>query len=103
MLLCALCVGGHGLGQYLRHEKPEIFHTLATVPHTLQKIHYHRDYPVHMVYRRPHIALSSYGDISSIFWAPPFEGPLKVAPQYVDKYFDAYIAFGQAMQTLADE
>jgi hypothetical protein len=97
------------------------------VPATLQKIHYHRDVPVHMVYRRPHIAVNLYGDVryrvfafsveivgswvpgslpslcSSVFWAPPFEGPLKAAPDLVEKFFDAYIAFGQAMQTLSDE
>ncbi len=40
---------------------------------------------------------------SSVFWAPPFEGPLAVAPDMVDLYFDAYVAFGNAIEALSHE
>lgn len=54
---------GYRVAEYVRSVSPSLFHTLATVPCTLQKIHYNRDVPVHMVYRRPHVSLNSCGDI----------------------------------------
>ncbi len=60
-----------------------------------------------MTYTRPHIQLSSNytscggggnsggqrGEIVAVHWAPPFEGPLTIAPDLIEPYFRAYAAF----------
>ncbi|KAA0158626.1 hypothetical protein FNF28_06153 [Cafeteria roenbergensis] len=46
-------------GEALREVDPRAFVALATVPVTLQKIHYKREHPAHMVYRRPALAVAS--------------------------------------------
>lgn len=40
---------------------------------------------------------------SGLFWAPPFEGPLKLPAALIDEYFDAYTAYGQAIEELSEE
>jgi hypothetical protein len=47
----------------MRAHHPELFRALVTIPATFQKIHYKRSQPVHMVYRRPHLALDSNSNI----------------------------------------
>jgi hypothetical protein len=89
--------------QYLRARQPALFSALASLPCTLEKVHYKRERPVHMVYRRPHVALDNVGHVTGLFWAPPFEGPPMLSPHHMDLYFDAYIAFNDAVQEFASE
>ncbi len=91
------------LVQYLRARQPALFAALASLPATLQKVHYKRERPVHMVYRRPHVALDNVGHITGLFWAPPFEGPPLLAPHHMDLYFDAYLAYSNAVQEFTTE
>jgi len=82
----------------LRATNPAAFDTLTQVPATFQKIHYDRPDPVHLVYRRPHIAVNHAGDVVGVFWAPSFEGPLLAAPERVPEYFLAYRAFANILE-----
>ena len=49
---------------------------LNKVPATFQKVHFNRDRPVYMVYKRPHIELNHRKEIIAVNWSPAFEGPL---------------------------
>ncbi|CAG5131410.1 unnamed protein product, partial [Candidula unifasciata] len=77
---------------------PDLFHVLTTVPATFQKIHYDRDYPVHIVNQKPHIRLNHMGEVVAIYWAPPFEGPLSVVGADVEPYYRAYEMFAKAIK-----
>lgn len=66
---------------------------LAAIPATFIKEHFARERPVCMRYRRPHIALGAGGDVTGLFWSPPFEGPLCAPPEDVPRYYAAYAAF----------
>ena len=59
-----------------------------------------------MTYSRPHIALErsgapssdgppsrSDGEIVSVFWSPPFEGPACLPADSVERYYEAYADF----------
>ena len=46
-----------------------------------------------MFYQRPHFHTNHQDELTAVFWAPPFEGPLDVAPHLVQPYFEAYNAF----------
>ena len=65
-----------------------------------QKVHYARERPVHMVYARPCFALSAAWHnptLTGVFWAPPFEGPLRVPEADVAPYFAAYASFASLL------
>lgn len=83
-------------------EEPAHFSSLATLPATFMKEHYARERPVHMRYRRPHIALNTSGDIVGCFWSPPFEGPLDLHIDDVERYYAAYAAFYRFLGSLMD-
>ena len=107
----SMFLDGFDCAEKLRHVDPCAFAVLAQVPATFQKVHYQRERPVHMVYRRPHFAVSPEpwssgphamaqklpGPLTGVFWAPPFEGPLRVHPGWVDAYFDAYSAWARLL------
>lgn len=76
---------------------PHLFQTLTEVPATFQKVHYHRDLPVHLVNQKPHIKLNHLGEVCAVYWAPPFEGPLAVDMDYVEKYYLAYETFAKTL------
>ncbi|XP_035824799.1 gamma-butyrobetaine dioxygenase [Aplysia californica] len=80
-----------------RAEYPHLFDTLTKVPATFQKVHYDRDYPVHIVNQKPHIKLNHLGEVIAVYWAPPFEGPLAVAAEDVENYYRAYEMFAKAL------
>lgn len=109
-------------GEQLRARDPDAFATLARVPGTFQKVHYARDRPVHMVTQRTVFATSRawqpdgavaaaaesgggcaaanaamLGPLTGVFWAPPFEGPLRVPHRDVAPYYRAYAAFAQLL------
>ena len=81
---------------------PKHFSTLATTPATFQKVHYERDHPVHMIYQRPHIQVNHRGEVIAVHWSPPFEGPLRVHPNLVEPYYQAYHKFAQWLQESED-
>lgn len=81
---------------------PKHFSTLSTTPATFQKVHYERDYPVHMMYQRPHIQVNHRGEVIGVHWSPPFEGPLRVHPNLVEPYYQAYHKFAQWLQESED-
>jgi gamma-butyrobetaine dioxygenase len=91
-------VDAFAAAERLRHLDPPAFHTLTQVPATFQKIHYDRPEPVHMVYRRPHVAVNGGGEVVGVFWAPPFEGPLLAPPDRVHEYFRAYRLFARLLE-----
>lgn len=91
-------VDAFAAAETLRTTNPAAFDTLTQVPATFQKIHYDRAEPVHLVYRRPHIAVNHAGDVVSVFWSPAFEGPLLAAPERVPEYFLAYRAFANILE-----
>lgn len=81
---------------------PKHFSTLTTTPATFQKVHYDRDRPVHMVYQRPHIQVNHRGEVIAVHWSPPFEGPLRVHPDLVEPYYQAYHRFAKWLQDSED-
>ena len=87
----------------LREMRPESFEYLVKCPATFVK---QRDGAC-MTYRRPHIALAEEGhtggssrclfdrEIVAVHWSPPFEGPVILPPNDVDRYYEAYADFEQ--------
>ncbi len=87
----------------LRREDPLAFATLCRVPTTFQKVHYARATPAHIVTARPILSLGGgqwggEGAVTAVFWAPPFEGPLRVPLADVEPYFHAYRAFAAILE-----
>ena len=74
---------------FLRETAPILFDTLCHYEATFVKQRRGAD----MVYKRRHIETSSNGEIVAVHWSPPFEGPLRIEPDYVDEYFVARAAF----------
>ncbi|CAH3017916.1 unnamed protein product, partial [Porites evermanni] len=77
----------------LRKQFPDDFNDLVRIPATFQKIHFERDYPVKLVYKRPHVVLNPDNEIVAVNWSPAFEGPLFVPEADVEPYFKAYRRF----------
>ncbi|CAH3028466.1 unnamed protein product, partial [Porites evermanni] len=77
----------------LRKQFPDDFNNLVRIPATFQKIHFERDYPVKLVYKRPHVVLNPDNEIVAVNWSPAFEGPLFVPEADVEPYFKAYRRF----------
>ena len=82
----------------LREVRPESFECLVKCPATFVK---QRDGAC-MTYRRPHIVLAEEGgggentldrEIVAVHWSPPFEGPVRLPPGQVDRYYEAYADF----------
>lgn len=89
---------GLAVCERLRRSDPEAFETLRTVPATFLKDHSKRADPVCMSYQRPHIATDGSGRVVGLFWAPPFEGPLRdVAFETYDRYYSAYRVLHKAI------
>jgi len=96
-------IDGMAAAHRLRELRPESFETLARCPATFVK---QRD-GAGMTYRRPHVGLSKEGvgssetttttttatgdrEIHTVYWSPPFEGPVCLPPEKVDRYYEAY-------------
>ncbi|GBG29905.1 Trimethyllysine dioxygenase, partial [Hondaea fermentalgiana] len=86
-------IDAHAVAEEFKLRHPEHFHILSTVPATFQKDHVDREFPVRMFYQRPHIHTNYLGEVTACFWAPPFEGPLRVREDFVEPYYRAYHAF----------
>lgn len=83
-----------------RRLAPQYFETLVKCPATFMKQREGAD----MVYQRPHIVLDSENDVVvTVNWSPPFEGPLSVAPEYVEDYYRAYAAFSYMLDNSLEE
>ena len=93
----SVLIDGFAVGERLRRDDPAAFETLARVPATFVKDHAQRENPVLMSYQRPHLALDGCRRLVGVFWSPPFEGPLRVAPADVGPYYDAYRALDAAI------
>lgn len=99
-------IDGFYAAEILKQRNPEAFRTLCRVPATFQKVHYSRAQPVHLVSQRPHISVGgpNGGDyVTGIFWAPPFEGPLRVPEEDIQPYYEAYSAFSEVLRQMEDE
>ncbi|OQV25307.1 putative gamma-butyrobetaine dioxygenase [Hypsibius exemplaris] len=95
----SVLVDGFFAAEELRRVRPEYFRLLSTVPVTFEKIHYDRKWPVHMTYRRPHIAVNGAQQITALFWAPQFEGPLFAPLEQMSAYYEAYKTFSKLIDT----
>lgn len=101
------CVSNHGViggesvlvdamaaAYYLRNVAPHHFETLVKCSATFVKQREGAD----MIFRRPHIVLQEGtdcidGEIVSVTWSPPFEGPSCIPSHLVEDYYEAYAAF----------
>eukprot|EP00051_Salpingoeca_urceolata_P009611 m.116612 g.116612 ORF g.116612 m.116612 type:complete len:461 (-) comp16382_c0_seq6:76-1458(-) len=61
----------------LEQADPAAFAALCHIPATFEKDHRDREIPVALTCRRPHITTNARGQVTSVTWAPPFEGPLQ--------------------------
>lgn len=74
---------------------PDLFQVLCSVPATFMKQRPGSD----RIYQRAHFRTESNliddpdSPVVSVHWSPPFEGPLQVSPEVVDKYYLARNAF----------
>ncbi|KAL9191089.1 hypothetical protein ACHAXT_000795 [Thalassiosira profunda] len=89
----------------LREVRPQSFECLVRCPATFVK---QRDGAC-LTYRRPHIVLAEDGgstgldrEIAAVFWSPPFEGPVCLPPDMVDRYYEAYADFERMLNGSAD-
>lgn len=85
----SVLVDAMAAAEEFRKIAPEHFDTLIKCPATFVKQREEAD----MIFRRPHIVSDDNGDVVSVNWSPPFEGPLSVKPQLVEPYYRAYAAF----------
>jgi len=92
-------IDAHAVAEELKEQDPEAFRILSTVPATFQKDHVEREHPVRMFYQRPHIATNYLGEVTACFWAPPFEGPLRVKEECVVPYYTAYNKFRRLLMS----
>jgi alpha-ketoglutarate-dependent taurine dioxygenase len=85
---------------------PELFDILVQADATFIKQRPGAD----LCYRRPHIQLASSNrnwnsknkcdtEVVSVRWSPPFEGPLSIGNENVEKYFVAYSAFQRMLDS----
>eukprot|EP00929_Paragymnodinium_shiwhaense_P026532 TRINITY_DN15777_c0_g1_i2.p1 TRINITY_DN15777_c0_g1~~TRINITY_DN15777_c0_g1_i2.p1 ORF type:complete len:385 (-),score=69.84 TRINITY_DN15777_c0_g1_i2:294-1448(-) len=81
-------VDAFAVAEELRRSHPDAFETLKQVPATFLKDHSRREKPVLLSYQRPHLAVDPRTErLTGVFWAPPFEGPLKgVSTEAAGKY-----------------
>eukprot|EP00747_Dinoflagellata_sp_TGD_P079137 gnl/TRDRNA2_/TRDRNA2_160390_c0_seq1.p1 gnl/TRDRNA2_/TRDRNA2_160390_c0~~gnl/TRDRNA2_/TRDRNA2_160390_c0_seq1.p1 ORF type:complete len:496 (+),score=84.64 gnl/TRDRNA2_/TRDRNA2_160390_c0_seq1:50-1537(+) len=91
------------VAEAFRVREPTHFATLCRIPATFMKDHMERANPAQMYYRRPHISVAGgdpAGQITAVFWSPPFEGPLRTtSTEDVAAYYSAYRAFAEFMKS----
>ncbi len=73
---------------------PLLFNSLVRHPVTFSKVHFEREYPASMQYRRPLIVVSQEAaagpDIVSVNWSPQFEAPLHIDPSEAAQFYRGY-------------
>jgi hypothetical protein len=61
---------------------------------TFSKVHFERQYPASLHYRRPVIVVNQGGgaepDIVSVNWSPQFEAPLHIDPSQAEQFYRGY-------------
>jgi len=78
--------------QQLREQHPDAFDTLCKVKFTF----HFRDNDNWMYYRRSIFKLDhETGDLSRVYWSPPWQGTLKTDFENVEAAYDAYYKFAQ--------
>ncbi|KAK7504957.1 hypothetical protein BaRGS_00003985 [Batillaria attramentaria] len=87
------------VAQTFREEHPDDFEVLCEVPFMYETLHYKRDWPVHMRYKRPILSLNDNGDLVGIRWHPQLMGPLQIEEEYIEPFFRAYKKFYSLTQT----
>jgi hypothetical protein len=89
---------------------PALFRALTRHPVTFSKVHFQRQYPASLHYRRPVIVVNqehvtvpgtpaSQPDVLSVNWSPQFEAPLHIDPSEAALFYEAYRCF-EAMDCL---
>ncbi|XP_070179719.1 gamma-butyrobetaine dioxygenase-like isoform X2 [Littorina saxatilis] len=76
-----------------RKQYPKEFDILCEVPVGFETLHYDRDWPTHMIHRRPTFATNKYGDLTGVVWNPHHIAALQVEEELVEPFFDAYGKF----------
>eukprot|EP01080_Neovahlkampfia_damariscottae_P002374 gene2374-2839_t len=79
-------VDAYNLAMKLKQEDPESFDVLSKVKVTFSKNDSHRQY----YFRRPTFVLNEYDELISIYYSPPFEGPLKADEDLIEPFYKAY-------------
>ncbi|XP_076455663.1 gamma-butyrobetaine dioxygenase-like [Babylonia areolata] len=81
------------VAETFREQHPEDFNVLATVPATLDTIHYQRDWPVHMNVKIPMFTLNDCGDLVGVRYQPHHMGPLHVSEELIEPFYAAFKKF----------
>ena len=88
----------------LRAADPALFRALLKHPVTFSKVHFERQYPASLQYRRPVVVVSRDSpadtaaaqdsadepEIVSVNWSPQFEAPLHIDPSEAALFYRAY-------------
>jgi alpha-ketoglutarate-dependent taurine dioxygenase len=108
--------------EVLRVRDQLAFDVLARVPCTFEKVHFDRPQPVLMRFQRPHLCVrppswtslasppdhgtastASTGVVTSVFWAPMFEGVLRVHPDDLVPYYRAYAVLADILADIEND
>ncbi|OWF44526.1 Gamma-butyrobetaine dioxygenase [Mizuhopecten yessoensis] len=92
-----LFVDLYHIAETFRRDFPEEFRLLTQVPFTFTRIHYDRADPVHMILRRPLIALNDENRIINMTWHEHELGPPLVNENNVEEFYQAYQLFSRAI------
>ena len=93
----------HALAEDLRAVAPDAFAALARIPATFRKMRPAARAQAGvanaaaMEYRRAHVQTNAEGDVTGVFWAPPFMGPLDADVDDADAYYRAARLFALLM------
>jgi len=90
-----LFIDGFKAAEILKDTDPASFSALTQIPST-----YHKNGTDHSLYfRRPIISVDEHGELHSINYGPPFEGPLHVPFNLVQQYYGALRAFSKIVNS----
>eukprot|EP00126_Sphaerothecum_destruens_P009869 Sdes_comp20615_c0_seq1m15656 len=84
-------VDGFHIARQLQIENPAAFQILTKYP---QNFHYLQENQ-HRSFQHPLISIDQDGNINNIFYAPPFEGPLRIKGSALNDFYSAYQAFAE--------
>jgi len=88
------------MAEAFRMDHSSSFETLSRIPTTFQKVHYARERPAHIMSSRPIFDLGWGGVLTSVFWAPPFEGLPRIPCRDVEPYYAAYAQFAAWVESV---
>lgn len=84
-------VDGFQAATDFRRDHPEAFSILVETPIEFQQ--FYQGWRYHFIRRRPIIELNEAGDISGVFFGHSHCFNWKLAPERVDAFYEAYVAF----------